>query len=233
MDESEGGGISGSWAPLRVGHVTQIMSQVMSHVTWVMGRYFGFTITPLSESCLLYEWVVSHMWIRHVILIIESAPLGRIHTCVCMCLCVCLCLCVCVCVCWCVCVCVCATLSYRCGGVSPCDWDTSAHCKILQHTATRCNYWLDMICSQRWDTGYENVRLWLWLVYFNTHWPLTEEIRLKILYLQIYPISMQMFWVTGTPFTHLKTCLNLGTPVKTRLICMGTLVKTCWKFWQL
>jgi len=24
----------------------------------------------------------------------------------------------------------------------------------------------------------------------------------------------------------------LGTPVKTYLICMGTPVKTCWKFWQ-
>jgi len=38
---------------------------------------------------------------------------------------------------------------------------------------------------------------------------------LKYLYLQIYPLSWYIFWVTGTPFTHVKTRLKFwGLPWK-------------------
>jgi len=49
----------------------------------------------------------------------------------------------------------------------------------------------------------------------SEHNPLTEEIRLKTLDLQIRRFSRQLFWVTGTPFTHVKTCLQIsGLPRK-------------------
>jgi len=65
------------------------------------------------------------------------------------------------------------------------------------------------------------------------HKPLTEEISLKICGFRHRTIfSLDLSSDGDSVYTREKLYENLGTPVKTCLICTGTPVKTCWKFRQ-
>jgi len=62
---------------------------------------------------------------------------------------------------------------------------------------------------------------------------LAEEIRLKIFgYQDLTIFSLDLLSDGDSVYTRENLYENLGTPVKTCLICTGTPVKTCWKFWQ-
>jgi len=57
----------------------------------------------------------------------------------------------------------------------------------------------------------------------------------KYLHVVMYRISWYfwcIFWVTCTPFTHVKLEWKFGDFKKTRLMCTETLVQTFWKFWH-
>jgi len=63
--------------------------------------------------------------------------------------------------------------------------------------------------------------------------PFKEEIRLKIpgfRDLSIFP--MDLLNDGDSFYTRENVYENLGTSVKTCLVCMGTSVKNGWKFWQ-
>jgi len=63
--------------------------------------------------------------------------------------------------------------------------------------------------------------------------PLTEEIRLKIFGSPDYPVFLDSLLSDGDSVYSSQTLFEiLGTPEETCLICTGTPVKTCWKFWQ-
>ena len=67
----------------------------------------------------------------------------------------------------------------------------------------------------------------------NTQNPLTEEIKLKIFGSPDYPVFLDSLLSYGdSVYSHGTLLEILGTPEKTYLTCMGTPVKTCWKFWQ-
>jgi len=64
--------------------------------------------------------------------------------------------------------------------------------------------------------------------------PLKEEIKFKIFGSSDYPVFLDSLLGDGdSVYSHEILCEILGTPGKTCLICTGTPVKTCWKFWQL
>jgi len=63
--------------------------------------------------------------------------------------------------------------------------------------------------------------------------PFTEEIRLKIFGSQDLPdFRVDLLGDRDSAQSRENLFEMLGTPVITYLICMGTPVKTCWKFWQ-
>jgi len=63
--------------------------------------------------------------------------------------------------------------------------------------------------------------------------PRTEEIRCKIFGSpDLTFLSLNLVSDGDSIYTTEKSCEILGTPVRKFLICMGTSVKTCWKFWQ-
>jgi len=67
-----------------------------------------------------------------------------------------------------------------------------------------------------------------------TQWyPLSEEIRLKIFGFRDLTIFSLDLWSDGdSVYTRENLYEDLGTPVKTCLICRWTPVRTCWIFWQ-
>ena len=63
--------------------------------------------------------------------------------------------------------------------------------------------------------------------------PLKTEIRFKIFGSRDLTIfSFDLLSDGDSVYTRDNFYKNLGTPVKTCVICMGTPVRTCWKFWQ-
>jgi len=61
----------------------------------------------------------------------------------------------------------------------------------------------------------------------------TEEIRLKIFGSRDLSVFLTDLLNTGdSVYTRKNLYANLGNSVKMCLICAGTPVKTCWKFWQ-
>jgi len=64
--------------------------------------------------------------------------------------------------------------------------------------------------------------------------PLTEENRL-VIFVSRDPTIFSIDLLSGGDSVYTRQIFheNFSTPVKTCLICTGTPVKTCWKFWQL
>jgi len=92
-------------------------------------------------------------------------------------------------------------------------------------------------CSIRALMSTCSVYTHIYLLYIHSHlltlYPLAEEITLKNIWIsRFWRVSHPLFWVTGTPFTHVESLLEiLGTPEQMCSICTGTPLQTCWKFW--
>ena len=68
---------------------------------------------------------------------------------------------------------------------------------------------------------------------YISHGPLTEEIRHQIFGSRDLTMFLLDLLSDGDSiYTTEKSCEPLGIPVKKFLMCVGTPVKTCWKFWQ-
>ena len=68
---------------------------------------------------------------------------------------------------------------------------------------------------------------------FVYHIPLTEEIRIKMFESRDLTIFLSDLLSDGDSiYSRVNLHENLGTPVKTYLICTGIPVKTCGKFWK-
>ena len=80
--------------------------------------------------------------------------------------------------------------------------------------------------------------LWIWSFNSSATRPLHPEPRADVISLQLFASSdLSVFLIDllsagDSVYSRENLFEILDTPVKTCLICMGTPVKTCWKFWQ-
>ena len=110
-----------------------------------------------------------------------------------------------------------------------------ATCPMLICDMTHPYMQLLLVCLTRFihmcDVTHSYVRCDSFICVSFTHSRRRSD--LKDLRLEIYRVSRYVFWVMGTLFTPLKTCMKMwGLPWKRVWLFMGASVKTCCKFWQ-
>jgi len=99
--------------------------------------------------------------------------------------------------------------------------DVSDVCVWHDHVRDDCEYFLKLYFISTFEITSDVVL------------PLTEEIRLKIFGFPDLPVFLiDLLSAGGSVYSCEILFKILGTPVITCLICTGTPVKTCWKFWQ-
>ena len=107
------------------------------------------------------------------------------------------------------------TYVHVCYGSSSTTWRTHV-CTMIHVCCDLCLRWVIIFIYVPWCVRYDSCILWFTYVK-SQHSHSKRKSDLKYLHLQIIQLSWILFWVTGTPFTQLKTCWNFWGLLRKRV----------------